>query len=154
MLVQILMARRQLIGRSVGRHGARLMSHQRPGVALTAAAALFLVQATQSAVKPFLTGPTVGFMLLGNRLDGPAEMVAAWVHTILMLIVAYGIWRLRRYALWILIAYTPYVLLNLVLFTWRYEFPGLVFGVIYAAIALGVPGGTAYLLAARRHELS
>ena len=136
------------------------MKREGPGVALTAAAVLFLLQAGQSAAKPFLTGPTVGFMLLGYRLDGPIEMVAAWVHALLMLILAYGIWRLKRYALWFLAAYTPYVLLNLVLFSLRHELhppeaiPAPVFAAIYSAIALGVPGGTAYLLARRRPELS
>ena len=136
------------------------MSRETRGVALTAAAVLFAAQAAQSAAKPFLTGGDIGFMLLGNRLDGPVEMVVAWVHAMLMLVVAYGIWRLKRYALWFLAAYTPYVLLNLVLFTLRYELhppeaiSAPVFMTIYATIALGVPGGTAYLLARRRHELS
>ncbi len=136
------------------------MNRESRGVVLSAAAVLFVLQAGQSAAKPFLTGPDVGFMLLGHRLDGPIEMVAAWVHAMLMVILAYGIWRLKRYALWFLVAYTPYVLLNLVLFTWSYELhppaaiPAPIFAAIYAAIALGVPGGTAYLLARRRHELS
>ena len=133
------------------------MNRESRGVVLTAAAVLFVLQAGQSAAKPFLTGPDVGFMLLGHRLDGPID---AWVHAMLMVILAYGIWRLKRYALWFLVAYTPYVLLNLVLFIWRYELhppaavPAPIFGTIYAAIALGVPGGAAYLLARRRHELS
>lgn len=136
------------------------MNRNSPGVALTVAAGLFILQATQSAAKPFLTGPNVGFMLLGNRLDGPIEMVVALAHALLMVILAYGIWRLKRYALWALAAYTPYVLLNLVLYSWRYDWhppealPAPVFVAIYAAIALGVPGGTAYLLARRRNELS
>jgi hypothetical protein len=114
----------------------------------------------QSFLKPFLTGETAGFMLLGFRLDGLPEAIVAPVHGLLMLGLAYGIWRLRRYALAFLWVYTPYVLLNLILFTIRYGWPasgGLptpLVAVVYSIIALGIPGGTAYLLSRRRPELS
>ncbi len=55
---------------------------------------------------------------------------------------------------------TPYVLLNLILYSLRYEWPAPgdlpapLIAVIYALIALGVPGGTAYLLSRRRPDLS
>ena len=136
------------------------MTQPRAGVALTVAALLFVLVAAQSAIKPFLSGPDVGFMLLGVRTDGLVEAIAARVHAAVMLLLAYGVWRLRRYALWFLYFYTPYVLLNLVLFISRYELhpPAGVFAPLFAAIysliALGVPGGTAYLLARRRQELS
>ena len=99
-------------------------------------------------------------MLLGFRTDGLLEAIVARVHAALMLGLAYGIWRLKRYALYFLLVYTPYVLLNLILFSLRYELhppgdlPVPLFAAIYALIALGVPGGTAYLLSRRRPELS
>jgi hypothetical protein len=136
------------------------MNRPKPGVALTILALVFLVAAVQSMLKPFATGPTAGFMLFGFRTDGLLEAIVAPVHGALMLGLAYGIWRLKRYALHFLLGYTPYVALNLVLFSLRYDWsspgdlPVPLFVAIYALIALGVPGGTAYLLARRRPELS
>ena len=136
------------------------MDRPKPGVALTILALVFVAAAVQSLLKPFLTGPTAGFMLLGFRTDGLLEAIVAPVHAALMFGLAYGIWRLKRYALHFLWVYTPYVLLNLILFTVRYGWPssgGLpvpLVAAIYSLIALGVPGGTAYLLSRRRPELS
>ncbi len=136
------------------------MDRPKPGVALTIAALIFVVAAVQSILKPFATGPNAGFMLLGFRTDGLLEAIVAPVHAALMLGLAFGIWRLKRYALYFLLVYTPYVLLNLILFTVRYDWrspgdlPVALVVVIYSAIALGVPGGTAYLLSRRRPDLS
>ncbi len=136
------------------------MDRPKPGVALTISALIFVLAAVQSILKPFDTGPDAGFMLLGFRTDGLLEAIVAPAHAILMLGLAYGIWRLKRYALYFLLVYTPYVVVNLILFTVRYDWPssgGLpvpLVAVSYTLIALGVPGGTAYLLSRRRPELS
>ncbi len=136
------------------------MDRPKPGVALTILALIFFVSAVSSILKPYATAPDAGFMLLGFRTDGLLEAIVARVHAALMLGLAYGIWRLKRYALYFLLVYTPYVLLNLILSSFRYEWhppgnlPVPLFMVIYAVIALGVPGGTAYLLSRRRPELS
>jgi hypothetical protein len=136
------------------------MARPKPGVVLTILALIFVVAAVQSLLKPYGTGPTSGFMLFGFRTDGLLEAIVARVHAALMLGLAFGIWRLKRYALYILLVYTPYVLLNLILFTLRYdwrspgEIPVPLVATIYSLIALGVPGGTAYLLSRRRPELS
>ena len=136
------------------------MDRANRGVVLTILAVVFAFAAVQSFMKPFLTGETVGFMLFGFRTDGLLQAIVAPAHGALMLGLAYGIWRLKRYALYFLWVYTPYVLLNLILFTVRYDWPssgGLpvpVVAGIYSLIALGLPGGTAYLLSQRRSELS
>ena len=146
------------------------MDRPKPGVALTIAALLFVAIAVESILKPFQTGPVAGFMLLGFRTDGLLEAIASRVHAALMLGLAYGIWRFKRYALYILLVYTPYVLLNIILYSFRYEWfdpggfglwlpspgniPGPLFAVIYTLFAVGMPGGTAYLLSRRRLELS
>ena len=136
------------------------MDRPKPGVALTILALLFVVLAVQSFLLPFNTGPVSGFMLFGVRTDGLLEAIVARVHAVLMLGLAYGIWRLRRYALYFLLVYTPYILLNHILFTLRYEWPSPEsltvpqFAAISLLIGLGVPGGTAYLLSRRRLELS
>ena len=131
-----------------------------PAPALTILALLFVVLAVQSILLPFETAPTAGFMLFGFRTDGLLEAIVARVHAALMLGLAYGIWRLKRYALYFLLVYTPYILLNHILFTLRYEWPtpgGLSvpqFMAISVLIGVGVPGGPAYLLSRRRPELS
>ncbi len=136
------------------------MDRPKPGVALTILALLYVVLAVQSILLPFDTGPGMGFMLFGFRTDGLLEAIVARVHAALMLGLAYGIWRLKRYALYFLLVYTPYILLNHILFTFRYELPspgGLsvsLLAAISVLIALGVPGGTAYLLSRRRPQLS
>jgi hypothetical protein len=136
------------------------MERPNPGRILAVISFLFVLLAIQSAVKPFATAPHAGFVVFGVRTDGLLEAVVARVHAVLMLALAYGIWRLKRYALWLLLAYTPYVLLNMLLFVARYEIhpPGGIPAPLYVAfhvpIALAVPGGAAYLLARRRHELT
>ena len=133
------------------------MERAGPGVALTIAALIFAFAGVQSVLKPFSTGPDAGFMLFGYRTDGLLEAVASGVHAVLMFALAYGIWRLKRYALYVLLAYTPYILLNLILFSLRYDWPSPLpaplFPLLYALIALGVPGATAALLARRRLQL-
>ena len=155
------------------------MDRPKPGIALTIAALFFVVIAVESVLKPFETRPGMGFMLLGFRTDGLLEAIVARVHAALMLAIAYGIWRLRRYALYSLLVYAPYVLLNIILFSLRYDWPDLqgggptgilgtgifglpspgdipgpVFAVSYALFAVGMPCGIAYLLFRRRPELS
>ena len=131
-----------------------------PGVVLTLAAVVFAVAAIQSLIKPFDTSPESGFMLFGYRTDGLLEAVVSRAHAVLMLALAYGTWRLKRYALPILTVYTAYIALNLFLYTLRYDWPTpggahpALAAALYSLVALGVPGGTAYLLSRRRSELS
>ena len=156
------------------------MDRPKPGVALTILALLFVVIAVESFLKPY---NPMEFLVLGFRTDGLLEAIVARVHAALMLAIAYGIWRLKRYALYILLVYTPYVLLNIILFSLRYDWPDLqsggptgilsplfgtgilglpspgdipgpLYAVIWTLISLGPLGGTAYLLSRRRPELS
>ena len=136
------------------------MDRPKPGVTLTILALLFVLVAIESILKPYASGPESGFMLLGFRTDGLLEAIVARVHAVLMLGLAYGIWRLKRFALYFLLVYTPYILVNIIVYTFRYEWyspaalSAPVFAAIWTSISLGVPGGTAYLLSRRRPELS
>jgi hypothetical protein len=151
------------------------MNRPRPGTALKILALLFVVIAVESILKPFDTRPGMGFMLLGFRTDGLLEAIVARVHAALLLGLAYGIWRLKRYALYFLLAYTPYVLLNIILSSLRYDWigidipagvplilglsspidiPGPLFAIIWTLLSVGGPAGTAYLLSRRRLDLS
>lgn len=125
--------------------------------ALKAFAILFGLLAVSNFLKPLQLGPDVGFVLLGQRLTGTANMVAGPIFGAYLLAYAIGVWRLKRYALPMGIAYAIYVLANLVL--WNFRKPegadtSLAFGLAYMAVAVGVSAGSAYLLARNRERLA
>ena len=133
------------------------MAHTDRGPLLTVLAFLFGVLAVSNFIKPLTPNPDVGFVFFGHRLAGAPNAIIAPLFGLYLLIYAVGIWRIRRYALPMGIAYAGYVILNLTLFTVRDPTPfkdGVLFGVIYSAVAIGVSGGTAYLLAQRRTALN
>jgi hypothetical protein len=136
------------------------MSTPSRGTALTTAAVLFAILAGSNLLKPFqILGDQTGFVLLGERLTGTANGVAGAVAGLYLAAYAAGIWGLRRFALPMGRLYAVYVALNLILFPFRTPLPpgaGMgerIFGIVYAAIALGVSWGTVRLLAARRGDL-
>jgi hypothetical protein len=128
------------------------------GRALTVCAVLFGLLAVSNLLKPLqLGGAQTGFVLFGERLDGIANTIAGPLFGLFLAVYAAGIWGLRRFALPMAYAYAAYVLANLVLFTVRTPTPPglgpLVFGVVYAAVAIGVSVGAVLLLRARRAAL-
>jgi hypothetical protein len=134
------------------------MTERRRGRALTTFAVLFAVLAVSNLLKPLrLGGEQTGFVLFGERLSGTANAVAGPLFGAFLLAYAAGIWRMRRFALGMAYAYAAYVIVNLVLFNVRTPQPPgagyLLFGIVYAAVAIGVSSGAAYLLAKRRPEL-
>jgi hypothetical protein len=136
----------------------RTAGRPRRGAALTTFAVLFALLAVSNFLKPFrLGGEQTGFVLLGRRLSGTANAVAGPLFGAFLLAYAAAIWRMRSVALAMARAYALYVVVNLLLFNVRSAQPPgaayLLFGVVYAAVAIGVSGGAAYLLARRRAEL-
>jgi hypothetical protein len=130
----------------------------RRGPALTTFAILFAVLAASNFLKPLqLGGGQTGFVLFGRRLSGSANAVAGPLFGAFLLIYAMGIWRMQRFARGMAYAYALYVILNLVLFNLRNVSPPgagyVVFGIVYAAVAIGVSSGAAYLLTKRSPEL-
>jgi hypothetical protein len=130
------------------------------GRALTVAAVLFAALAVSNLAKPWrLGGEQTGFVFLGERLSGTANAVAGPVFGVALLAYAAGIWGLRRWALPLGVAYATYVTLNVALFPFRTPPPPgagagwRVFGLVYAAVAIGVSAGTVRLLVRRREEL-
>ena len=89
---------------------------------------------------------------------GRALSVFAVLFGIYLAFYAAGIWRMRRYALVMGCAYAAYVILNLILFTFTGQRPPgvgyVLFGIVYADIAIGVSSGAAYLLGQRRAALT
>jgi len=129
------------------------------GSALTVFAVLFLVLAVSNSLKPLqLGGDHTGFVFLGRRLTGTANAVMGPLFGLYLLVYAVGIFRMRRFALAMGALYAAYVVVNLILFNVRMPREGgvgfVIFGLVYAAIAIGVSSGAVYLLARRRTALA
>jgi hypothetical protein len=134
------------------------MADSRRGGSLTILAILFAILALTDILKPFhLEGPTTGLVFLGRRLSGTPDAILGPVLGVILLIYAAGIWRIRRYALYLGFIYAIYVTVNLALYTVRNPPPPsqneMVFGIVYTVLALAFAWGTAILLRRRRADL-
>ena len=128
------------------------------GRALTIFAILFWILALSDVLKPLrLEGSDTGLVFFGNRLTGAANAILGPLFGIFLAVYAYGIWTMRRFALPMAHAYATYVILNLII--WSFNDPHeksagyMVFGVVYAAVAIGVSLTSAVLLTRRKAEL-
>jgi hypothetical protein len=130
------------------------------GPALTTFAVLFGILAVSNFLKPLQLGETTGFVLFGYRLTGLPNMIAGPLFGAYLATMAMGIWRLRRWALPMVWVYLGYVVVNLILFRIvGPPMPGegmgrIVFGLVYMAIAIGVPLSTGILLRRRAAALT
>ena len=118
---------------------------------------LFCLLALSNFTKFLELSPEQGFMLFGMRQRGTPNLVFGWLFGLYLLIYGIGVMRMRAWALPMGIAYAVYVVLNLVLFTIRMSdeaFARPVFGLVYAVVAIGVSGGTVYLLRKNRAALA
>ena len=133
------------------------MTKQR-GAALTIFAILFALMAISNFSKPFEMSPNVGFVFLGTKLHGSANKMIAPIFGIILAVYAYGIWRMRKFALPIGYFYAAYVIVNLVLYTTKNRGTGVMppasFMIGYAIVAIGVSLGAAVLLTRRKDDLS
>jgi hypothetical protein len=113
----------------------------------------FLKPITQSADP----AGNAGFVFFGTRLTGTANVIAGPVFGAILAAYAYGVWTRRRWVMPLAIAYAGYVVVNLVLFMSNPPpggDPGLVFGLVYAAVAIGVSAGGAWYLWQHKEELA
>ena len=132
------------------------------GIALTIFAILFSLLAISNFLKPLEVlghSGTPGFVFLGTRTSGIENDILGPTFGIILAAYALGIWRMKSYALPLSYAYLVYVVANLILFTIKNpEFRGNggnpLFGLVYSAIAIGVPLASAILLTRRRAELT
>ncbi|MFI5396564.1 MAG: hypothetical protein ACHQ9S_13605 [Candidatus Binatia bacterium] len=128
------------------------------GRVLSTFAVLFVLLAISNLLKPFrFGGSDTGFVFFGQRLSGTANAIVGPLFGIYLLVYAFGVWRMKRYALPMAYAYAGYVIINLILFNMRNPVPPgvgyLIFGVVYSGIAIGVSSGAAYLLSKRKAAL-
>jgi hypothetical protein len=134
------------------------MADSRRGGALTTLAILFVILGVTDILKPFhLEGATTGLVFFGKRLSGTPDAILGPVLGIILLTYAAGIWRMRRYAMYLGFAYAIYVTINLALYTTSNPTPASqtekIFGIVYTIFALLFSWGTAILLNRRKAEL-
>jgi hypothetical protein len=134
------------------------MAQAQRGAWLTLCAVSFVLLAVSNLLKPLqLGGEQTGFVLFGTRLSGTANILAGPLFGLYLLIYAYGIWTMRRFAVGMGHAYAAYVIVNLLL--WHANDPTprtpghVAFGVVYAAVAIAVSLGAAIALTRRKADL-
>ncbi len=134
------------------------MAGKERGTALSVFAVLFGILAISNFLKPFqLFGDQTAFVFLGARMSGVANTVLGPLFGLFLALHAYGIWNMKRFAMIMGHAYATYVCLNLAL--WSLRAPpeaqtSVLFGIIYAAVAIGVSVGSAVMLTQRKPDLS
>ena len=134
------------------------MAGSRRGGGLTTLAILFAILALTDILKPLhLEGPTTGLVFFGKRLGGTPDAILGPILGIILLTYAAGIWRMRRYALYLGYAYAIYVTINLALFSASNPPPAsqseMIFNIVYVILALAFSWGTAILLNRRKVDL-
>ncbi len=120
---------------------------------------LFSLLAVSNLLKPFRLGrDKTGFVLLGERLSGMANTIVGPLFGLFLALYAFAIWKRKRFAIPLGHAYATYVILNLILFQVKNVTPPgiryVIFGVIYALIAVGVSLGAAIFLTRNKMLLS
>lgn len=133
------------------------MADSSRGGVLTICAVLFALLAVSNFLKPLHLDPNAGFVFLGVKTHGIANAILGPAFGALLAAYAFGIWRMRRWALPIGFAYAAYVILNLSLYSIRNagspEMPPPVSMFGYIVVAVGVSAGSALLLYRRRDLL-
>ncbi|HYL60845.1 MAG TPA: hypothetical protein VEU51_18405 [Candidatus Acidoferrales bacterium] len=134
------------------------MAAKSRGIVLTIFAVLFALMALSNFSKPLHMSSNVGFVFLGTKLTGIANLIVAPLFGLLLAIYAYGIWTMRRFALPIAHFYATYVILNLLLFTINNRatgnLPPLAGWIGYIVVAVGVSLGSAVMLTRRKADLA
>jgi hypothetical protein len=135
------------------------MAEANRGPDLKVFAVLFALLAVSNLSKPLqLGGEQIGFIFFGQRLTGTANAIVGPLFGIYLLVYAFGIWRMKRFALPMGHAYATYVVLNLIMFTAKNPRPPgvgpIIFGIVYMIVAIGVSVGAAYLLTKHKAKLS
>jgi hypothetical protein len=133
------------------------MAGKSRGVALTIFALLFGLLAISNFSKPLSHDPGVGFVFMGVRLKGTGNDIMGPLFGICLLIYAYGIWTMRRFALPVAYIYTAWVIVNMVLYSMKNHSetpPSLAFTIGATAIGIGVPLATAIILSRRQADLT
>ncbi len=135
-------------------------SEPRRGWFLSLMTILFVILAISDFTKPLqhARNPNLGLVLLGHRLEMlAANIVAGILFGIILLIYAFGIWRMRAWVLPLAIIYAFWVPVNEVMF-WSLhgtgQHPAVGFIAFYLFVSLGGSIGTALYLTYHRMRLA
>jgi hypothetical protein len=125
------------------------------GGTLTIFAILFVLLAISNFAKPLSHSAGVGFVFLGDRLTGTANAILGPLFGVILLVYAYGIWAMRKFALPLAYIYVAWVIVNMVMFTMKnrdtQSIPAIVVSVV---VGIGVPLATAIILSRRKDDLT
>ena len=133
------------------------MAQKSRGITLTIFAILFVLLAISDFAKPLSHSAGVGFVFLGTRLTGTPNAILGPLFGFLLLVYAYGIWTMRRWAVPVAYIFTGWVILNTVLYSMKNRDapqPSVAVAIGSIAIGIGVPLATAILLTRRRADLA
>jgi hypothetical protein len=131
------------------------MEEKSRGATLTIFAVLFALLAISNFLKPFHLEPNEGFVFLGTKLTGAANAVMGPLFGIILLVYAYGIWAMRKFALQVAYIFLLWVLLNMTLFTVKNQsMQPLAANLVAAIVGIGVPLASAIVLHRRRADLT
>lgn len=125
------------------------------GATLTIFAACLGLMAVSNFLKPLKLSSSAGFVFFGIKLSGIPNDIVGPIFGVILAVLAYGIFTMRRFALPLAWFYAGYVILNTLLFTLRYgirNVPPLSW-LLFVLVAVGVSSGTAIVLTQRRAEL-
>jgi len=131
------------------------MEEKSRGATLTIFAVLFALLAISNFLKPFHLELNEGFVFLGTKLTGAANAVMGPLFGIILLVYAYGIWAMRKFALQVAYIFLLWVLLNMILFTVKNQSTQpLAANLAAAIVGIGVPLASAIVLRQRRADLT
>jgi hypothetical protein len=139
------------------REGRFAMAKTNRGVMLTIVAIGLALMAVSNFSKPFKMSPNVGFVFLGMKLSGTANTIIGPLFGLMLAMLAYGIFAMRKFALPLAYFYAAYVIVNLALFTIRANgstgLPPLAGWIGYIIVAVGFSSGAAVMLNRRKADL-
>ena len=127
------------------------MAEKSRGTTLTIFAILFTLIAISNFLKPFHLFPNDGFVLMGTKLTGTANAIMGPLFGFLLLIYAYGIWAMRRYALPEAYICAGSVIVNMVLFSMKSRNA---LAIVSIVAGIGIPLATAIVLSRRSTDLT
>jgi hypothetical protein len=131
------------------------MEEKSRGAALTTFAVAFALLALSNFLKPFHLGPDEGFVFLGTKLTGTGNAIMGPLFGFLLLVYAYGIWTMRKYALPAAYIFTAWVVLNMTLFSIKNpNMQPLAPNLASAVVGIGVPLASAIVLRRRSADLA
>lgn len=132
------------------------MAESKRDIIFTIFAVCFFLLAISNFLKPLQFSEQTGFVLFGTRQTGGANVLWSLVFGVYLLVYALGIWNMKRFAVGMAHAYALYVVLNLFLY-WgnnpQSDSGGIIFGIVYSLVAVGISGGAAFVLTKRKTEL-